>query len=102
MLHAERKGDWKTVAEHAGELADRQRWAESLQWNLGRAAFRLGDWELARQALGRFVRCCHDELEHPRAVELLAEVEAKSGTSRAAPDSSGAGASTGPRGATPD
>jgi len=77
MHHAEQSDDWQTAANQAQALIEKLPRTEDLHWNLGRAAFHLGQWERARDALGRFVQRCQDELDHPRAVEMLASVEAK-------------------------
>jgi tetratricopeptide (TPR) repeat protein len=71
LVEAYLESDWGRVEEEAAELNRDYPASYSYYWYRGLAAHKLGRDREAAKALSTYVRYAHDELEYPRAMELL-------------------------------
>ena len=68
------QSDWEQVARETAAILHHYPTHYHYYWLQGRAAYQLGDKATARTALTTYVRYAKDESDHPRALELLAEL----------------------------
>jgi hypothetical protein len=71
LVEAYLESDWGRVEKESAELNRNYPTSYSYYWYRGLAAHKLGRDREAAEALSIYARYAHDELEYPRAVELL-------------------------------